>query len=895
MTRSKKVCLGFGLLLLWGLGVWMVFRPAPPTAEEKFGEWLSTRRHAAPAGRLEVWANRFRIDYFSKVRREKDLRFTEELLADGNYAVVVASWLDSEGRIAPGVSATWPHVRSALEEMMGTVDPERLDAALSRADEARFATWDRTIVRSAYRSGAQEELAPIVKALRDFEQVHRSGLRRMESLQRLSGLYALSPTNFARALAEEEDPAMEALLDLVMQDLGFSRSGAHEALLSEWKTGGIPEADMGLLERILGNAKLGLFRNEVFIWLALGRESEEWRTRHRAKLGELLDQFHRTDPDFARSVASDLVDEVIKRSDQLTADWRLVTGILLSKIDPEPDLKVWISDKSGPNFMWLCHQVDAEGLLNRSVRVWNDSVQNRSAWIGEFIDAEHFGAACALIEGVKEDVVYIRSRKESPAESRNKTLEDYLGLYERMFAHADNPQVKGFIHLELGITAMENLKRNDERSLAREEVLKAIGTLTEAGSTNGNLLEQTVSRLVELDHDLFEAGRPCFDKWRGGVTSDEILDRLLREKWGEGESAWMIWKFYFRDHVTRSELPELADVITGLIRRSSDDNTSHERTKRISDLLGVSEWEFSESGDLELASWMLTKMIGESQWSASAKWMSARVDDFRVRFPKADDTIVMRKIHDVLLTELNRRSVDDGLRWLGAVLNEEVSGASHWPTSFEQIIHRSPGSLHPENLQVIEECFNGHPLRGWIARRLLLDGVPTTKEWADNRDSILGSAREPWLKAVINEHLDHTFDLDAFARDMAEASPGARRFFSENPFLPRKGNSFPKHPSGRELTEAERMTHHLWEAEQTLERVEKGGFFDAAAFKWLLSDLFDLAEGQSQDPRLRSFVARLQNAPVEVNTERLSDFEVEMLREMQTRAALLVAPQDTEA
>ena len=91
------------------------------------------------------------------------------------------------------------------------------------------------------------------------------------------------------------------------------------------------------------------------------------------------------------------------------------------------------------------------------------------------------------------------------------------------------------------------------------------------------------------------------------------------------------------------------------------------------------------------------------------------------------------------------------------------------------------------------------------------------------------------------------------------------------------------------------MTHHLWEAEQTLERVEKGVFFDATAFKWLLSDLFDLAEGQSQDPRLRSFVARLQNAPFEVNTERLSDFEVEMLREMQTRAALLVAPQDTEA
>lgn len=895
MTRSGKVILGFGLLLLWGLVVWQVFRPEAPTAGEKYESWLAARRHGGvPGNRVEMWANRWGIRYFAELRREADRRLTDELLADADHAVAVASWMDPFGGIGPRLQPTWPSVGKALEELLRSGDPSRLDEALTKADAAGFATWELTIARSAHRSGALDELASLEAKWREFEQANPSVPPRLESLERLSRLYGLPPAGLARALVEAGDPAEEGRILQVMDDLAIPPERAYGALLAEWKAGEFPESKWDLAERILKNERVGFWRLELFTWFALGRESEEWRNRHRAKLGEWLEEFRRTEPGFAKQCASHLVDEVIKQSDQLTADWKLVTGILLSKIDPEPDLKVWISDDAAPNFIWLCHQVDAEGLLNRSVRVWNDSVQNRSAWIGEFIDAEHFRAACALIEGAKEDAVYIRSRRETPAERRNKSLEDYLGLYERMTAHANDQQVKGFIHLELGITAMQNLRGNGERSLAREEVLKAIGTLNEAGSINGNLLEQTVSRLVELGHDLFEAGRPTFDRWRRGVTSDQILNRLLREEWREGERRWMIWKFYFRDHITMSELPELAEVIAGLIRDSSDENTSHERSKRITELLGVRAWELSESGDLELATWMLTKMIGESQWSTSAKWMFARVDDFRARFPEADDTIVMRKIYDLLLTELNRRPVEDGLRWLGAVLNEDVSGSFGWPNSFEPIIHRSPGSLRSENLQIIEDCFTKHPLRRWIARSLLLDGVPMTREWVEDREGILGSVKETWLKAVINEHLDNTFDLDAFERDMAGASPGARRYFTENPFIPRKGKSFPKHPSGREFSQVERISYHLWEAEQTLGIFEQGAFFDVTALNWLLSDLFDLAEGQSQAPRLRSFVARLQNAPFELYVDRYSDFEVELLQEMQARAALLVAPQDNE-
>lgn len=882
MTRSKKIFLGFGLLLLWGLGVWVTFRPATPTAEEKFGEWLATRRHAAPVGRLEVWANRFRIDYFSKARREKDLRLTKELLADGDYSVAVASWLDSERRIAPGVSATWPHLQRSLEEMMGSADPVRLDAALSRADEARFATWDRTIARSAYRSGAQEELAPIVKALRDFEQVHRSGSRRMESLQRLSGLYSLSPADFARALAEEEDPAMEALLDLVMQDLGFSRSGAYEAVLSEWKSGGIPEADMGLLERILGNAKLGLFRNEVFIWLALGRESEEWRTRHRAKLGELLEEFHRSEPDFARSVASDLVDELIKRSDQLTADWKLVTGILLSKIDPEPDLKVWISDTSAPNFMWLCHQVDAEGLLNRSVRVWNDSVQNRSAWIGEFIDAEHFGAACALIEGAKEDVVYIRSKKETYAEEKAKKLDDYRALGEQIGEHSKEPQVKGFIRLDLGITAMRNLHRTPEEEAAKSEVFEAIKILNEAETFNPHLLERTVALMMELEEDFFAAGRPSFDKWRGVETPELVLDRVIHGDWQEDARGFEIWRKYFTTFLRISEIPSLEDTVERLIRSALDDERSQRELHQLEDFLKVGS-DSSQPTGTNLGVWVIKKMIGGRRWEEAAQWMFDRIEDFHAQNPDSDLVTLVHRMHEDLERDLDENSVADCLFWLGAVLTDERSQRFPWPETF-QVVYRHPEVDPGEVIGFYDECLGTHPLRRWIVRDLMAQSFPKTVNGPDRRLEFLELAEAPWVKEVINEYLDGTFDLDAFAKDFETASPGARRFFLKNPVVPGIKNRPPRHPTNRDFSKEEISRVLIWEARQAIEIAERREVFESHAFVRLFTDLIAEAETRPDDPVIRPLFERLQRINFEPPWHRFRDFEFKSLRELQARA-----------
>lgn len=860
-----------------------MFRPATPTAEEKYGEWLAIRRHVAPVGRLEVWANRFRIDYFAKARREKDLRLTKELLADGNYAVVVASWLDSERRITPGLPATWPHLRRALEEMMASADPDRLDAALARADAARFATWDRTIARSAHRSGALDELAPIVRALRDFEQAHQSGSHRMGALQRLSGLYALSPADFARKLARTEDPAAEALLDLVMEDLSINPARAFRALLSEWENGGIPEADWELAKQMMGNTKLDhLLRREVFIWLALGRESEEWRNRHRAKLGELLDEFHRTEPLFAKQCASSLVREITKEGAELASDWNFVAGILLSKVDPEPDLERWIGNEVGADFVWLCHSVNAEGLLNRALEIWGDQVPHRWIWIGNFIDAGHYAAVCALIEGAKGDLHSIRSQKETYQEEKAKKLDEYLALGERIWEHSNETQVKGFIRLEIGITAMRNLHRTPEEEVAKREVFEAIKLLNEAETFNPHLLERTVALMMELEADFIAAGRPCFDKWRGLETPDLVLDRVIHGELQEDARCYEIWRKYFTTFVRISEIPSLEDTVERLIRSAPDDETSQRELHQLEDFLRVGS-DSSKPVGTNLGIWVIKKMIGERRWEEAAQWMFDRIEDFHAQNPDSDLVTLVHGMHEDLERDLDEKSVADCLFWLGAVLTDERSERFPWPETF-RVVYRHPEVDPGEVIGFYDECLGTHPLRRWIVRDLMARSFPKTVNGPDRRLEFLEPSEAPWVKEVINEYLDGTFDLDAFEKDLETASPGARRFFLKNPVVPGIKNRPPRHPTNRDFTKEEIARLLIWEARQAIEIAKRREVFESHAFVRLFTDLIAEAETRPDDPVIRPLFERLQRITFEPPWHRFGDFEFKSLRELQARA-----------
>ncbi len=847
MTRSGKAVLVFGLLLFWGLAVWLVFRSVAPTPGEKYEEWLAARRHGGVAGsRLEMWANRFGITYFANARRERDRRLTGELPVEADYAVAVASWRDSTGGIAPGLQPTWPHVRKSLEEMTGGADAERLEAALVRADAAGFATWELTIARSAHRSGALDELAPIVRTLREFEQAHQPGSHRMASLQRIYELYALTPAGFARALVEETDPGAEALLYLVMGDLGVPPERAHGALVSEWKTGGFPEADWGMPARILKDARVGSFRLGVFTWLALGRESEEWRKHHRATIGDLLEEFRRTEPAFAKECASSLVREITKEGSKLASDWNFVAGILLSKIDPEPDLESWIGNEVGSDFVWLCHSVNAEGLLNRALEIWGDQVPHRSFWIGHFIDAGHYAAVCALIEGAKGDLHSIRSQKETYQEEKAKKLDEYLALGERIREHSNEDQVKGFIRLELGITAMRNLHRTPEEDAAKREVLAAIEMLNEAETFNPYLLERTVALVVEMTDEFFAAARPCFDKWRGAVTPEMVVDRVVRGDFDRDESGYEVWSKYFRNFVTMSELPSLEGTVVGLIRSLPQDETAGHGLDRLEEFLGVGRGNSKPAGTY-LGVWVGRRFIEARRWEDAVGWMFDRIEDHHARNPDVDMVRLVHEIYEEMNRGLGEENVADHLDWLGAVLADKRSELYSWPATFA-FFYRD---IAADPAEIIDGChirFGQHPLRRWILRNLLNDRFPNLDKRPEQLSGILELTEHSWVREVIKESFDKTFDLDAFERDFETASPGARRFFLRNPVVYWRNRRPPRHPDGRDFTKEEVARLLVWEARQAIEIMERREYFESHEFVRIFTDLIAEAETRPDDP-----------------------------------------------
>lgn len=883
MVTSKKLWMTIALGLLWLGGAWVALQDIRPTPSELYEDWLQARRAPAPPGVIERWSSRMGIRFVAEMRRRADFRLTETLLVHEDYALAVASWRDTSPGFAPGVLETWPHVRRALSQQFGKGEWQSLQDAFSRADAAGFSDAGLALARSAERSRAMQELDVIIEELREFERELGRETALSDSLGEISRIYSLSIAELGRALAMANDAAAESKVRSVMQARGVSPQQAYLSLWREWKTTGLPEEDLDLASRWTRDPRWGTSRTEYLTWLMLKPGSEVWRKSRRGEIGGILEDARTSDPAFARDLASLLVREMMKESAELGEDWNFTAGWLLAKIDPEPDLSQWIHDSAGPDFAWLCRQVNAEALLNRAVAKWAGQIRNPHGWIGEFIDSGHFAAACALIEGSGEDIVSIRSRAETYQEETSKGLGDYLELAGEIARHTSHSQVKGYIQLMVGKRALANLRRTSEDGGARGMVLEAIAQLNEAETVHPGMLRQTVGQLVEMDPEFFEAGRPCFDRWRGGQTPDGVLDRVIHGEWQADARGYEIWKKYFKNFLTISEIPSLEATAVELILAAPRDKGAIEKLDRINDFLGT-ESGHSETPGLGVTIWFAKRLAVESQWVRSADWIFGRMSDFRAIDPDTDQTTLIRHIYRAVTSELADRPVTDCLRWLGAVLSHQGSEIFSWPESFTSIIYRRRAADPVAVLGEIGELLENHPLRCWIARVLLENGRYVSKFSAYHPETLLTLTNRPWLKAVIVESFGREVDLDAFEIDFENASPGAKRFFYEHPLIRRDAKVDLVHPTGRDLTKEELSRFLLWEARQAIEIAERREYFESYKFVQLFTDLMSEAETRPDDPVFGAIFERLQGISFEASLHRFGDYELKSLRELQARA-----------
>lgn len=861
MSKSQKSFTILFFLTAWLGGAWILFSSFNPTPSEQYKTWLSTRRTPLKAGFLEKTAARYGFHVFAEQRAIADRQLTQELLQSPEYAMVIASWRDTGNRVR-GTSPTWPYLEKAITDHFQHSDPLPLQESLSLATKEGFATWQLTLVRSAYLNNTLDDLTSIQDELRRFETKQGMDSSLSSSLDLMAQHYPLSASALARILlTSATDATTDAVVSAVLADRGLSPADAFSQLAQELKSAHLNETDWELVGRLITSPATGRSRSELLAWTLISPDCEIYRAKQLPVLEKAVSDLAASEIEIAKAAISEVFQQLTVENIQLPSDWPQVAGKLVDRVGEESRLSSLVSSEAAADFIWISHKLDKADLLDRAILELGDSISNTWTWIGEFIDREHYSAICRLVETTRDRIVSIDSRADPTTYKNPKDLSYYTDLIEKIVAHSQDEQIKGFIRLVIAMRAMENLRNKPGHEEAVAEVLKSIHLVNRSKSANDHILEQTVLRLVEEYNEIFEAGRPSFDKWRNGVTLDSVIEQIYRDEWQPGENEAEIWKKYAEKVETLDEAPDLKAIIEAILEMPPDAPNTGEVVSRMKNFLGISRSRTKnpESGNLELAAWPLKRMITGGDIAGAADWMFSLLRDFQDRYPGEDERQVLEHLYDEVFPIIRTLPPRQSIQWLECVLDEGNIGKFDWPESFYDVMHRDLAMAPDEAREILLPAFADHPLRSWIIRSLLENANlgNSLEDQKQTRNLIRQGVEEGWFIDVIDGINDRSINLDLFENDMANAPAGARRYFLN--YLHDRSSPYPfkRHSSQRDLTEEERMRLVYWQAEQYLDILEKKRSFEIFHFDRVFQALLEISESQSGHPRMQLIMNRL--------------------------------------
>jgi len=860
MSKPRKRIVVAVVLTAWFVAGWVLFTGFNPTPSEQFSDWIGARRSPPKIGFLEKTANQRGFRFFAEQRAKADLQLSEDLLDSPDFAFVVASGLDT-GRPLPGKLATWPHLEKALSTHLQNPDPQALREALLRSTKEGFSPWELTLARSAVLHKSEDELGNTLEELRRYENRYGLDSSLSASLARVAELYPLPAHQLARLLlSADKDPDTDKWIKRILADRNISPGSAFSQLLQQLKYDPLPQSDWEIVGKLINESGMDHLRKELLTWLLLSPGCESYRAARLPDLKKAITALAMTDQESAREVISEVFHILTEESAVFASDWQIVAGLLADRVAEEENLSNLITAGVGPDFIWIAHKLDKEGLLDRAIVEWGESLTNVWIWIGEFIDRQHYSAVCRVIETSKHDIVAIDSRHDPTSYEKPKVLSYYTGLIDKIVPHTQDPQVKGFIHLVLSMQAADNVKSEADREKAKVEVLKAIQLLNRVEPTSRLLLEQTVLRLVKEDKTIFEAGRPCFDTWRDGTTLDAVIGQIYRGGWEPGKRELEIWKKYAEKVESLDEAPGLKAIIESIRKMPPQDENRRNVASRLRDFLAAPQWDSGGGFDhVELAVWPLKRMIADGDLAGSVDWMFTLVRNYSRRHPEGDDGLLTESFYEELLPSIRVLPSAEAIKWLELVLNEKNSGEFDWPESFSYVIHRDTALKEEEALEIFRSAFVSHPLRSWIVWSLL-ESAPF--ESRQERRIVHSRIREmltgEWQNKVMDAIDEDSINPDDFERDMAEAPAGARRYF-----LGYHWEQLRRHSTKRDLKEDEILRLLFWQAEQHLELLERNRRFSSHEFEDVFEALLKRKDELKIHPRMQTIVSRLHRVTLD--------------------------------
>lgn len=861
-----------------------------PPAEDLYDNWLRNPR-GTPQRLLDRIADFTGSLWLRKASHQAHIRLTERLLKHPDYAFAVAEGSKRD----PGLNGrfdTWPHLIAALEHWTGASDPEGLKRSLDRVNSDMGANWEMTLLKSAQDAGARKEIDQVIEQIRSHETRLDLGSTVSESLQQFARLFDQSPADLGRLVVDREmAPHTAALARSVLDDRGIRSPQEYGDLLSSLKANGLAESDYDLVRRFASDKAAAEWRVDLLVWLLASSPCESYRNAKFSDLTAILDQTIATEPPIARLVLNRTVQSLSKDVSSLPSDWRRVTEHIVDRVGSVENLSHLLDDEAGRDFVWMCYRLRDTATLVRAVRQWSKRLENPSLWIGEFIEGGEQLAACTLIEEQPEESMICES---TDLAVKRQPLSFYANLWDQLPPLASTPQSGAYINMLVALRGATKLPPKD-RMVALEELMEAIQTLAVVEPVNPRILGATVSHLVKLDPALFEAGRPCFDRWRQEVTFDQVAQEIFRGSLDLDTVNEAIWKDYANQVFPSSEMPNLLSLIERIIDGDSRLLQS-EDVSRLEDFLGADSWGYTqgETRGMHLVDWVAKKMILAGEMRLSVEWISTQVSNYRTRFPDEDASLMIDRLCNELYPSFDRVPLGRSLEWLGYALDGDIAKEVAWPRSLNRVL-LGIGKTEPEPMSEIanriEKAFRENVHRDWILHEVMI-GVRTslngsTETSSERFSKMRKHVSEKWLADAIDAMLREpevlSIDVDSFEKAL-ESEPRAAQYYPLRAIVDRSWRSI-RHSSGRNLTDDEYLRFVVGMANFFLETANSGSQCGNASLDKVFGRLAKIAKAHPGDPRIVAISRRLQAVDLNTRKPGVSPLESETLIRWRDRFA----------
>lgn len=882
----KKAFLIAGISAAWLLALLAAFSYFRIQPERQYANWLAAQRSLGTPTKFDRIAARFGVHIFYRQRARNHHLTGEALLENPDYALAVASW----SRFQPQALSSWPKVKKALQELKDDKDPQRLVAAFQRCDADGPLQWELTLLRNAELAGALDQIESVENLLREYDENRGSDPSLSNRFTALAGIYLLPAAELiTRRLEATSGSVIDVDIGRILSVRGVSLGRVFHEWLRSITSGLAQIPSEAEIVRVFQIPDAAGIRSELLTWILTSKDAETWRASPDRDLPDLLAQCMTADHAGTWNAISSAIRTLGGDSEGRADDWATVARRLLDLAAQEKNLMSVINADAGGDFTWVCHLLNDEALLVKSIRCWGSSFPAPWTWIGHFVDASQFAAIAALTEVKPWFIHQIQSETSPPTSQNPPPLAYFKDLNENIAPHCISPSHRAFVELVISAQAENVIMKKPEGEAAKNWVLESIDRFNGIKDREAEFLQPTLDIFESFFPERLSLIPEPFLQWAGHPNIDDAVHAILDGSTTPDNTASRIWSKYLQHVILPSKTPSLLESAQNLTREGPGSGQTRELLDRFDAGLGfLGSSNSFESNITSVLTLIVSRWIAEGDPAVPLPWMFARIKELERHDPKVAEE-VLNECFKASVQALSERPRGESWNWYLAILNPSISGEFDWPERPPYFLRDRFPPLDPRiAVQILEKELDGHPLGPWLARVLLESEYQGDKREIRERNYEQLKAASPsgWLAEIVDDiRFSRPVDPIALESALKTAPANARCFFLKKVVNFGPDLSKTRDPWVTALPPEQRTRLFLWEGGEILSRFETAGEFDDAHFEHLFRNLLAFVEVDPGNEGIVALARRLQECSFTRETTGYEDGHIKRMLEWRQRTA----------